>query len=125
MMFVKETIPTITEYLEKALNTKTVIGEAQQFGNVTLIPVVDVMFGFGGGGGEGGTKENQGSGGGAGAGARVAAKAIIVIKDGEVTVQPLSKGGALEKMVDTLPGIIDKVTQKMNVKVEKQDEAKE
>lgn len=124
-MFVKETIPAITEYLEKAINTKTVIGEAQQFGNVTLIPVVDVMFGFGGGGGEGGTKENQGTGGGAGAGARVAAKAIIVIRDGEVTVQPLTKGGALEKMVETLPGLIEKVAAKANVKADKKEETNE
>ncbi|HYG59141.1 MAG TPA: spore germination protein GerW family protein [Symbiobacteriaceae bacterium] len=119
-MFIKDTIPPITEYLEKALSTKTVIGEAQQFGNVTLIPVVDVTFGFGGGGGEGGTKENQGTGGGVGAGARVSAKAIVVIKDNEVTVQPLTRGSALEKIVESLPGLMEKLPMKA-----KKEETKE
>lgn len=108
-MVVRDSIAVSTEYLEKALNSKTVIGEAQQFGDVTLIPVVDVMFGFGGGGGEGTTKENNGNGGGGGAGARVSAKAIIVIKNGEVSVLPLTRGSAIEKIVEAVPGLIEKI----------------
>ncbi|HWI63677.1 MAG TPA: spore germination protein GerW family protein [Symbiobacteriaceae bacterium] len=109
-MVVRDNIAVVTEYLEKSLTSKTVIGEAQQFGNVTLIPVVDITFGFGGGGGEGGTKENTGTGGGSGAGARVSAKAVIVIKDDEVKVLPLTKGSAIEKIVEAVPGMIEKIS---------------
>ena len=108
-MVVRDSISVVTEYLEKALSTKTVIGEAQQFGDVTLIPVVDVMFGFGGGGGEGTAKENSGNGIGGGAGARVAAKAVVVIKGGEVTVLPLTRGSAMEKIVEAIPGLVEKI----------------
>lgn len=109
---VTETLETIMAKLEKVLSSKTVIGEPLQMGEITLIPVVDVMFGFGGGGGEGGTKENTGAGGGGGGGARVAAKAVIVIRGGEVSVLPLSKGGALEKMVEMVPGLVEKLAAK-------------
>ncbi len=108
-MFVKESVQAITEYLEKALTSKTVIGEAQQFGDITLIPVVDVTFGFGAGGGEGNAKENAGNGGGGGAGAKVGAKAIIVIKDGEVKVIPLAKPGAIDKLIESVPTLLEKV----------------
>jgi uncharacterized spore protein YtfJ len=108
-MFVKESMQAVTDYLEKALSTKTVVGEPMQFGDITLIPVVDVMFGFGAGGGEGTTNANSGTGGGGGGGARVSAKAMVMIKDGEVSVLPLSKGGAIEKIIDAIPGIVEKV----------------
>ncbi|HYF92083.1 MAG TPA: GerW family sporulation protein [Symbiobacteriaceae bacterium] len=108
-MVVRDSILVVTEYLEKALSTKTVIGEAQQFGDLTLIPVVDVTFGFGGGGGEGTTQGNAGNGVGGGAGARVSAKAVMVIKGGEVTVLPLTRGSAMEKIVEAIPGLVDRL----------------
>lgn len=117
-MIVRDSIGVSTEYLEKALNSKTVIGEAQQFGDVTLIPVVDITFGFGGGGGEGNAKENSGNGGGGGAGARVSAKAVIVIKGGEVSVLPLTRGNAIEKIVEVLPGVLEKINFGKAVKPE-------
>jgi uncharacterized spore protein YtfJ len=126
-MFVKDSVQSITEYLEKALTSKTVIGEAQQFGDVTLIPVVDVTFGFGAGGGEAGTKENTGNGGGGGAGAKVGAKAIIVIKDGEVKVIPLAKPGTVDKLIEAVPVLLEKVSfgKKADTKQEKAEEKAE
>lgn len=123
-MVVRESIAVVTEYLEKALTSKTVIGEAQQFGDVTLIPVADVTFGFGGGGGEGSAKDNSGNGAGGGAGARVSAKAVIVIKNGEVSVMPLSKGSAIEKIIDAMPGLLKNlnVTVKKGEETEKKEE---
>jgi uncharacterized spore protein YtfJ len=111
-MNVNDSVTQVTEFLEKSLSTKTVIGEPLTFGNVTLIPVMDVMFGFGGGGGEGGTKENQGTGGGSGAGVRMAPKAVVVIKDGEVTVMPLGKGSAIEKILEKVPDLLEKMKLK-------------
>jgi uncharacterized spore protein YtfJ len=111
-MNVNESVAQVTEFLEKSLNTKTVIGEPMTFGNVTLIPVMDVMLGFGGGGGEGVTKENQGTGGGSGAGMRMAPKAMVVIKDGDVSVMPLGKGSAIEKILEKVPDLLEKMNPK-------------
>lgn len=122
MMFVRESIGSITEYLEKALSSKTAIGEPMQFGEVTLVPVVDITFGFGAGGGEGTAEKNQGNGGGGGGGARVAAKAIIVIKGAEVSVLPLAKGSTIEKIVEAIPGLLEKLPfKKEEAKPEKKD----
>lgn len=102
-------LQAVVDPLTKMIQSKTVIGDPVQVGNLTLIPVVDVMFGYGAGGGEGTTSGNAGTGGGGGGGARVAAKAVIVIKGDEVSVMPLTRGGALEKIMEAVPGLIEKV----------------
>lgn len=101
---------TLLENLEKHLTTKSVIGEPVTFGDVTLVPVMDLMFGAGGGGGEGrDEKKNEtGGGSGGGVGARLSPKAMIVIKNGEVQVLPLGKGGAIDKIVEAIPGLLEK-----------------
>ncbi|MFZ5825147.1 MAG: GerW family sporulation protein [Bacillota bacterium] len=98
------------DVLDKHLSTKTVTGEPVTFGEVTLIPIMDLMFGYGGGSGDA-RNEKAGSsiGGGGGGGARLAPKAVIVIKGSEVQVLPLNKGGAMEKIVEALPGLLEKV----------------
>ncbi|WP_218076153.1 GerW family sporulation protein [Desulfuribacillus stibiiarsenatis] len=107
---VKDIMDSVLERLEKFLQTKTVIGEAIQIGNVTLIPVLSVSFGLGGGGGEGEHKgSDNGSGAGAGAGARISPKALVVVKDDEVSILPISERGSLEKIVSMVPDIVDKI----------------
>lgn len=112
--------------LEHNITTKTVIGEPVKVGNVTLVPVVDLLFGFGGGLGEGKAKEETpGQGSGGGAGARLAPKAVIVIKDnGEVSVLPFTRGGPLEKLVEILPTVIEKVQMVLKKEEAKKEEPK-
>lgn len=114
-MFV-QMLDSLMETLEKHLTVKSIIGEPMTVGNVTLMPVMDLTFGFGAGSGEGrDDKQGGGSGGGGGGGARLAAKAVIVIKDGEVSVLPLGKGTAIDKIVEAIPAILEKAP--LNVKV--------
>lgn len=109
-------LDSLMETLEKHLTVKTIIGEPMTVGNVTLMPVMDLTFGFGAGSGEGrDDKQGGGSGVGGGGGARLAAKAVIVIKDGEVSVLPLGKGTAIDKIVEAIPAILEKAP--LNVKV--------
>jgi len=118
-MAIHETIlNAVVDPLSSLIQTKTVFGDPLVLGNVTLIPVVDVMFGYGAGGGEGTTAGNAGTGGGGGGGARVSAKAVIVIKGDEVSFLALTKGGAIEKILDSVPGLIDKVQAGMSKKAE-------
>ncbi|MDB4894690.1 MAG: hypothetical protein JWN15_952 [Firmicutes bacterium] len=101
-----EFMTTMLETMEKHLTTKSVMGEPINYGDVTLVPVMDLMFGAGGGGGEG--EKDQGSGAGGGMGARLSPKAVIVIKNGEAQVLQLGKGGAIDKIVDAIPELITK-----------------
>ena len=109
--------------LEKHLQIKSIIGEPMTVGDVTLIPVMDLTFGFGAGGGEGRDDKQGGSGVGGGGGARLAAKAVIVIKDGEVSVLPLGRGTAIDKIMEKIPGILEKVN--VNVKTGGRDKEKD
>ncbi|MFZ5817876.1 MAG: GerW family sporulation protein [Bacillota bacterium] len=110
-----DVMTTMLQTLEKHLNTKTIMGEPFTVGDVTLIPVMDLMFGFGGGGGEGVDPKSEsarGSGSGGGAGARLAPKAMVVIKGGDVQVIPLTRGSAIEKIVEAIPGLLEKLPSK-------------
>lgn len=117
---------TILTNVDKHLTTKSVIGEPVTIGEITMIPVMDLMFGFGGGGGEGSDSKSQGTGtgSGGGAGARLAPKAVIVIKGGEVQVMPLAKGSAIEKIVESVPGLLEKLQASKGAKAEAAEETK-
>lgn len=113
----------ILQTLERNLNTKSIMGEPITIGEITLIPVMDLMFGYGGGSGEGKDEKSQGgSGSGGGAGARLAPRAMVVIKGGEVQVVPMSKGGAMEKIVEAIPGLIEKLSLQKGKKAEEKDD---
>ena len=100
----------LLEKLEKFVRTETVVGEPIEIGNVTMIPIVSVSLGIGGGEGTG--KDNKGSDGtgtGGGAGCKITPNAILVIKDGEFSVFPLTSKGSVERLADMVPEILKKV----------------
>lgn len=118
-----DTMEAMLQTLERNLSTKSIMGEPIVIGEVTLIPVMDLMFGYGGGAGEGKDEKSQGgSGSGGGAGARLTPRAMVVIKGGEVQVVPMSKGGAMEKIVEAIPGLVQKLGAKKEQKAEEKDD---
>ncbi len=117
-----EMLNSVMATLEKHLHIKSIVGEPMTVGDVTLIPVMDLTFGFGAGGGEGRDEKQGGSGVGGGGGARLAAKAVIVIKDGEVSVLPLGRGTAIDKIMEKIPGILEKVNVNVNAGGKEKDD---
>jgi len=111
-------IKTTLGEVEKVLNTKTVIGEPITIGDTTLIPLISVGFGFGAGGGsaKGEDKHSgEGSGSGTGGGAGVRPIAVIVIDKEGTRIEPIkgSMAAFLEKLTDSMPDVIDKVTKRL------------
>ncbi len=101
---------TLFDKLEKFIRTETVVGEPFQVGSITMVPIITVSFGVGGGEGSGkDNKGNDGSGGGGGAGCKIAPNAILVIKNDELSVVPLTSRGSLERIVEMVPEILSKV----------------
>lgn len=99
--------------LEKFLKTETVIGEPIIVGEVTLIPIITVSFGCGGGSGLGkDSKGSDGVGGGLGLGARVSPDAMLIIKNGEVSILPIKQKQNLEKLIGMVPELIKKIDLK-------------
>lgn len=103
----------VIDKVVEAMSTKTVIGEPMQIDGLTLIPVVNVSFGFGGGSDGPAGKEATGSGSGGGGGARMKVAGMIVVKDGDVKFIQTGKGGAIDKLVDSIPDLVDKVKIKV------------
>lgn len=112
-----ENISVIFEKLENFLKTKTVVGEPLTIGDTTIVPFIDISFGLGtGGGGGSDEKKGQGTGGGAGSGAKISPTAVLVIKGDTYELLPFKKAGGLERLIDMVPEIVDKVReQKDNI----------
>lgn len=105
-----QNIESIFSSLEKFIRTKTVVGEPIVVGDVTLIPIISVMFGCGAGGGNGtDNKGMSGTGNGGGAGAKISPNGIVVIKNGEVSMLPVKSKNNLESLVAMVPEIVTKL----------------
>ncbi|HYE12524.1 MAG TPA: spore germination protein GerW family protein [Patescibacteria group bacterium] len=110
---VKENLETLFSSLEKFFRTETVIGEPIEIGETTLIPIITVSFGAGGGGGNGtDEKGNGGTGSGLGVGAKITPDAVLVIKNGEVSMLPVKNKCNLDKLVSMVPELVKKIKLK-------------
>jgi uncharacterized spore protein YtfJ len=94
------------ERLEKIICTETVIGEPFQVGSITLIPLITVSLGVGGREGSGKGKKHCSDSDYGVAGCNISPHAILIIKNEEVSVLPLTEKGSLERIVEMLPEII-------------------
>ncbi len=99
------------EKIRQMVDVNTIVGEPIIAEGTTIIPVSKVSFGFASGGSDLPAQAAEKFAGGAGAGVTVKPVAFIVIKpDGDVKMLELgSKGGAVDSVIDALPGLIDKI----------------
>jgi uncharacterized spore protein YtfJ len=110
MLNINENMQVILEKLENFFTSKTVVGEPIKIGETTIIPLINITFGIGGGGGDGDDGKGQkGVGGGTGTGARIAPAAVLVIQNGKVELLPIKKTGGLDKLLEMVPDVVDKV----------------
>ncbi len=114
---VNENLDTAFSYLEKFLRTETVVGEAIVIGETTIIPLVTVSFGAGGGGGKG-PVNNESSGLGVGMGAKITTDAVLVVKDGIVSIIPVKGRTDIDRLVGMVPELIEKFVPKKKVETE-------
>lgn len=111
-----ELMKTTMDHLRLVTDASTIIGNPIQADGVTLIPVSRLSVGVGGGGSEFSTKQHTAGqsnfGGGSGASAKVEPVAFLIIQNGGVKLLPVTAApsGALGKMVDTVPEVVDKIT---------------
>ncbi len=119
---------TAMEKIKAMADVNTVVGEPIQAGEVTIIPVSKVSFGFGVGGSDFATKnqkpdKDNSFGGGTGAGVTIMPLGFLIIRGESVKLLPVAPppDGALDRVVDMVPELVDKVTGF----VEKQQEKKE
>jgi len=104
--------------LESMVDVNTIIGDTVTSPDGTIIvPVSKVCFGFAAGGSEfNSNKLNKFSengnlpfGGGSGAGVNIAPMAFLVVKDGMVKLLTMDNTGPVDKLVELLPDVVNKV----------------
>lgn len=110
---------TAMNSLRDMIDVNTVVGDTvEAVDGTTIIPVSKVAFGYAAGGSEfNSNKLNKYSenyklpfGGGTGAGINISPVAFLVVKDGMVKLLTIDTNGPIDKLVDYVPDIINKVS---------------
>lgn len=105
------------ENLRDMIDVNTVIGDVVETSDGTsIVPISKVSFGFASGGSEFGNHtflrredEKYPFGGGSGAGVSVKPIAFLIIKDGMVRLQPVDYDNSVDRLVDSIPQVLDMV----------------
>lgn len=104
------------ENLKDMIDVNTVIGDTVETGNGTyIIPISKVTFGFASGGSDFCTLTTPNEistypfGGGSGAGVTVKPVAFLVVREDTIRLLPLEQDTTYDRIVDTIPQIIDMV----------------
>ena len=127
---VSELMAETIQQIRNAVDANTVVGEPIVAGEVTLIPVSRISLGFGTGGSEMGGKapkalgENP-FGGGGGAGLKVIPVCFLVVSGGMVKVLPVDAAPetSLDRVVDLIPDLVNKLTSVLEERKTKKQEA--
>lgn len=112
------------ENLRDMIDVNTVIGDIVETSDGTsIIPISKVSFGFASGGSEFGSdiplkkeEEKYPFGGGSGAGVSVKPIAFLIVKDGMVRLQPVDYDNTVDRVVDSIPQVIEMVKEFFNDK---------
>lgn len=112
--YIKDNLDSIFENFKNMISVETVVGEAVQIGDATLVPFVNVSFGFGTGGFTGNKEESKGNAktSGGGGGAKMEPTAILVIKGERIELFSIKgdfKSSGFEKLIGMVPEIITKM----------------
>lgn len=119
---------TAMESIQQIVDVNTIVGDpVETHDGSVIIPVSRVACGFAAGGSEflpaGDTGESQGQGnnkeqgasalpfgGGSGGGVSVQPVGFLVVGNGQVRLLPVDSNAIVERVIDTVPDLIDKVS---------------
>jgi sporulation protein YtfJ len=111
---IENLMKTTMEGIRDMVDVNTIVGDAVESKDGSLIiPISKVSFGFASGGSEFSSTKNDLSsskypfGGGAGAGVSVKPVAFLVIKNETIRLLPVDQDNTFDKIVDSIPQIID------------------
>lgn len=124
--------------IQEMIDVNTIIGEPIETSNgIVIIPISKVGFGFAAGGSEfkGETideyskKEKEEEiqyrlpfGGGSGAGVSITPVAFLIVQEEGVKLIPVSHSSALDKLLDYVPDLMDKIGHFINKRNEKKEQ---
>ena len=102
--------------LRDMIDVNTIVGDTVEAPDgTTIIPVSKVSFGYAAGGSEFNTNNKYTQvtklpfGGGSGAGVKISPVAFLVVKDGTIKLLTVEANKPLDKLVDAIPDLVNKV----------------
>ena len=113
--------------LENMIDVNKIVGDIVETSDGSIIiPVSKVSFGFAAGGSEFNTNKlnkfmdnaKLPFGGGSGAGVNISPMAFLIVKDGNVKLLTLNNTSPLDKLVDEIPDVINKINDFINKSLE-------
>lgn len=129
---------TAMSSIQDMVDVNTIIGEPIETTNgITIIPISKVCFGFAAGGSEfsGETLKEYNRrdkdeeieyklpfGGGAGAGVSIHPVAFLVVQDGSVKLMPVDHESCLDKLLDYIPDLMQRMNQMFNKSIQQKEE---
>ena len=122
---VQELMASALEKMRDLVDSNTVIGSPINIQDgTTILPISKISFGFVSGGTDFASKTQKDLfGGAASSGASISPVGFLVIKDGNVRLMQLAEGGAtVDRLVNMVPEVIDKVEGFVNSKTGKKKE---
>jgi len=123
----QENLKMLFAKMEDFVSTKTVVGEPIVIGDTTVVPLVDVSVGMATG--VSASKEDEAKkgkdGGAGGMGAKMTPSACLVVTGGTVQLVSLKNQEGTNKLIDMIPGILDKlgILEKFGLKDKPEGEA--
>jgi len=124
---------TAMESIKEMVDVNTVVGDAVEAANGTvIIPVSRVACGFAAGGGEfetagGGDNQQEQAqplpfGGGSGAGVSVQPVGFLVVTSNEVRFLPVDGNTVVDRLIDLAPNLVNQIQGMINKKKENKNE---
>ena len=102
------TVAALFKGIDGVISSKTVVGEAIQVGDITILPLVDVSFALGAGAFSGDNIEK----GAGGLGGKMTPSSVLVIQDGKTKLVNIKNQDAITKILDMIPDVMDKFKKK-------------
>ena len=111
------TVAALFSGMDSVISSKTVVGEAIHIGKTIILPLVDVSFAVGAGAFNT-EKSEKGAGG---LGGKISPSAVLVIQDGKTRLVNIKNQDTITKLLDMIPDVVDRVTDKKGKKVTEKD----
>ena len=127
---ITEMVDTSLKRIKEMADVNVIIGDKIVTADgTTIIPVSKVSIGFASGGSDFGRKNAEtpaNFGGGVGSAMKITPVSFLVVSNGNVRILPVDQGGEgpVERAVDLMPEIIDKISAIVS-KVKNKDDAAE
>ncbi len=103
------TVESLFKGMDSFITTKTVVGDAVKVDeNTIILPLVEVSFGVGAGAFSGEKKNNAGGG----MGGKIAPSSVLVIQNGTSKLVNIKEQDSITKILDMVPDLINKFTNK-------------